>query len=70
MPARGALDVDADFTPSAGVFPAAGGPDGWAEVQPGADLPVRSLDEVEVFGLSATENSIGFRVDRTGVRSW
>ena len=63
----GALDVDADFTPSAGVFPAAGGPDGWAEVQPGADLPVRSLDEVEVFGLSATENSIGFRVDRTGV---
>ena len=63
----GALAAGAGGLPGAGVFPAVGGPDGWAEVQPGADLPVRLLDEVEVFGLSATENSIGFRVDRTGV---
>ena len=68
-------DVAVDFytryadapVPGATVFPAAGGPDTWAEVQPGADLPVYTLDDVEVQQISATRDSIGFRVDRTGV---
>ncbi len=63
----GALVADADSPPGAGVFPAASGPKAWAEVQPDADLPVRSLDDVKIHQVAATENSIGFRVDRTGV---
>lgn len=68
-------DVAVDFytryagAPATGatVFPAAVGPDTWAEVQPGGDLPVYGLDDVEVQRISATRSSIGFRVDRTGV---
>ncbi len=62
----GALDTGALILRS-GVFPAAGGPEGWAEVQPGVDLPVRALEDVEILDVSTTESSIGFRVERTGV---
>ncbi len=66
-PGSGATDPEAGFLPAAAVFPAAGGPDGWAETAPGEARPVRSLEEVEVHDISTTQNSIGFRVDRTGI---
>ena len=63
----GALDPGADRLGASAVLPAARGPDGWAEVGPGAELPVRPLESVVIGGIEATETSIGFRVDRTGV---
>lgn len=66
-PGSGATDPEAGFLSSAAVLPAAAGPDRWAEVSPGAERPVRSLEEIEVREISATQDSIGFRVSRTGV---
>ena len=66
-PGSGALVAGGAAPFAGGVFPAASGPDGWAEVQPGGDRPVRSLEEIEVNQIVTTRNSIRFRVDRTGV---
>ena len=66
-PGSGATDPEAGFLSSAAVLPAAAGPDRWAEVSPGAERPVRSLEEIEVREIYATQDSIGFRVSRTGV---
>ena len=66
-PGSGATEPDAGFLSRAAVFPAAGGPDGWREVSPGAERPVRSLEEVEIREVSAAQNSIGFGVNQTGV---
>lgn len=66
-PGSGATDPEAGFLSRAAVFPAASGPEDWAEVSPGAARPVRALEEVVVHSTSATRNSIGFRVDRSGV---
>ncbi|MCY3951378.1 MAG: hypothetical protein OXG69_02385 [bacterium] len=66
-PGSGGTEPEAGFLPTAAVFPAAGGPDGWAEVSPGDARPVRSLEEVEIHDVSTTQNSISFRVDRTGI---
>jgi len=65
-PGSGGTEPEAGFLPTTAVFPAAGGPDGWAEVSPGDPRPVRSLEEVEVHDVSTTQNSISFRVDRAG----
>ena len=62
--AAGTLEGDAG---PPGVLPAADGPERWAEVPPGGDLPVRVLEGVTVGRIAATQNSIGFQVDRTGV---
>ena len=66
-PGSGGTEPEAGFLLAAAVFPAAGGPDGWAEVSPGDRRPVRSLEEVEIHDVSNTQNSISFRVDRTGI---
>ncbi len=63
----GALEPRPDLLSGSAVFPAASGPDGWAEVAPGAALPVRPLEGVTITRMEATENSISFQVDRTGV---
>ena len=60
-------DLDTEPPEAATVFPATGGPDGWAEVSPGDPLPMRPVDSVEVLDVSAGRDFIGFRVDRTGV---
>ena len=66
-PGSGALDPDGGPRGGAAVLPAAAGPEQWAEVPPGAELPVRALESVTISGITTTNNSIGFRVDRTGV---
>ena len=66
-PGSRATDPDAGLLSGAAVFPAASGPDSWAEVSPGAERPVRSLEKIQVHGISSTQNSIDFRVDRSGV---
>ncbi|MDE0653886.1 MAG: hypothetical protein OXI26_09555 [bacterium] len=66
-PGSRATDPDAGFLSSAAVFPAASGPESWAEVSTGSQRPVRSLEEIQVHAVSATPNSINFRVDRSGV---
>jgi len=66
-PGSGATEPEAGLLSSAAVLPAATGPGRWAEVPPGAERPVRSLGEIEVREITAAQNSIGFRVDRTGV---
>ena len=66
-PTSGATEPESGTPSSAAVFPAAGGPDRWAEVSPGAERPVRSLEEIEIGEISAMGNSIAFRVSRTGV---
>ena len=66
-PGSGGTEPGAGFLPTTAVFPAADGPDGWAEVSPGDSRPVRGLEAVEVHDVATTQNSIGFRVDRTGI---
>ncbi len=63
----GALDPGAGPLSSAAVFPAADGPPDWARVPVGAERPVQALGPTEVYGVSATDNSISFRVSEVGV---
>ncbi len=66
-PGSSATEPGAGFLSSAAVLPAASGPDSWAEVAPDAERPVRSLEEIQIHDIASTSNSIGFRVDRSGV---
>ena len=65
-PGSGALDPGGGPRGGA-VLPAASGPDQWAEVPPGADLPVSPLESVTISRITTTNDSISFWVDRTGV---
>lgn len=66
-PGSGALYPQGEPRGRVAVLPAASGPDEWAEVPPGAELPVSALESVTISRITTTNDSISFQVDRTGV---